>query len=233
VDNVFYGQGYYGDHFYNSRALTVVHKNQLQAKDVHRAALGRDVIKNLGKIELKERSLTAQPFSGRNLSIEEVNGKKMIMRKGGESIEMKPATMPGRDIKQEEVSSATRTTAQSVERSGATSRGGEIRKKGDSAPPAVQTPPNPERIIRKKMDENSSQASASSRSASVMDRFDKYFSGKSSSSISRSSSGNSSSPRVSSPQSASPRSVSAPSSSRGSSSGGHSSPSRSGSVRKK
>lgn len=212
VDNVFYGRGYNGDHFYNSRALTVVHKNQLQAKDVQRAALGRDAIKNLGKIELKERSLAAQPFSSRNLSIEQVNGKTMIMRKGGESIEMKPAAMPGRDIKQREMSGATGTVERSVERSGAASRSGEIRKKGDSPPPAVQTPPNPERKIRKKQDGGS---------------------GEGSSSLSRGSSVKSSTPSYSTPRNYTPRTFSAPSSLRGSSSGGHSSPSRSGSVRKK
>jgi hypothetical protein len=169
VDNVFYGRGYYGDNYYNSRALTVVHKNQLQAKNVQKAALGQDVIKSLGKFELKEQSLKARPFSAPNISVEQVDGKKMIMRKGGEPVEMKPGTMPGRDIKNREASSAAKTgdrvaersgetkgaakTGDRVaERSGETSRGGEISKKGETPPPASQSPPNTERKIRKKKD---------------------------------------------------------------------------------
>jgi len=239
VDNVFYGQGYHGNDFYRSRALTVVHKNQLQARDIKRISVGQDVIRGLGKIELKEKSLDVRPSAKPGLSIEQADGKKMIMRRGGEAVEMKPATMPGRNIKTQEISgtaggAAERGIAKSGDKSGSAVRGAEIKREGDSPPPAIQTPPSSERRIRNKTEENLGQGSTSSRPASMTDKVYQRSSGEKSSSISRSSSGKSSSSRVSTSRSAAPRSVSAPSSSRGSSSGGRSSPSRSGgSARKK
>jgi hypothetical protein len=152
VDNVFYGRGYHGDNYFNSRALTVVHKNQLQARNIQKAALGQEAIKGLGKIDLKEQSLKARPFATPNISVEQVDGKKMIMRKGGEPVEMKPGTMPSRDIKNREVSGAAKTGERVTERSGETSRGGEIQKKGETSPPASQSSPKTERNIRKKKD---------------------------------------------------------------------------------
>ena len=159
VDNVFYGRGYHGDNFYNSRALTVVRKDQLQAKNIQKAALGQDTIKSLGKFDLKEQTLKARPFSKPNISVEQVDGKKMIMRKSGESAEMKPGTMPGRDIKNREASSAAKTGDRVAERTGEASRGGEIQKKGETSPPASQSSPKTERNIRKKKDGDAGAAS--------------------------------------------------------------------------
>lgn len=82
VNNYFYDR-YHGDDYpLNSRALTVIHKNQLQSPSISRAALSQAEITGVGKISLKaaqpgirpvlrnslaERSAAAGVFSGQQI----------------------------------------------------------------------------------------------------------------------------------------------------------------------
>lgn len=61
VNNIFYGRYYSRSYPYNSRALVVVHKNQLQAPHVSKAALKQSRIKLIGKINLSDKQLGVKP----------------------------------------------------------------------------------------------------------------------------------------------------------------------------
>jgi hypothetical protein len=62
LDGRFYGR-YYGP--YNSRALTVIHKNQLKAKNVSDVALKGDSLKTLDKISLSSQAPAIRPSAGK------------------------------------------------------------------------------------------------------------------------------------------------------------------------
>jgi len=60
VNNRFYGR-YYGHHYpLHSRALTVVHKNQLQSRRISRVALSRNSVQRLGKVSLASHQPSAR-----------------------------------------------------------------------------------------------------------------------------------------------------------------------------
>jgi hypothetical protein len=61
VNNAFYGR-YYGSYYpHNSRALTVIHKNHLQARNVSGYALNQTQVKRLGKISLSSTQPRIRP----------------------------------------------------------------------------------------------------------------------------------------------------------------------------
>jgi len=61
VDNWYY-PNWHGPYYpYNSRALTVIHKDQLRAKNISQAALRGDSLKNLDKITLTTQGRTLKP----------------------------------------------------------------------------------------------------------------------------------------------------------------------------
>jgi len=69
VNNYFYGN-YYNDYYpVNSRALTVVHKSQLQNRNVSKVALSSSSVTRLGKISLTNRQPSVNPvFNKTSLS---------------------------------------------------------------------------------------------------------------------------------------------------------------------
>jgi len=87
IDNFYYGRGWrnYNEYPNNSRALTVIHRNQLQAHDIRRAALGPDTLKSVGRLSLVNRALEIKPSVDHRISIEQMDGgRRVILRKGGE-----------------------------------------------------------------------------------------------------------------------------------------------------
>jgi hypothetical protein len=159
IDNFYYGRGWrdYRDYPWNSRALTVVRKDQLMARDVRSVALKNDAVRAIGKMSLNERAPEVRPASSPRISTESLGGGgRVILRKGGETGDTSKTggatgqvNPRGRDAQ---------TTSGSGERKidpKAASDGGrkvEPQKKGESAPPAKSSPP-PERRIRKKIGE--------------------------------------------------------------------------------
>jgi len=79
VNNRFYGRHY--DRYYpvHSRALTVVHKNQLQAKRISKVALGRDQVSRLGKIALSAKQPAVRPVRNAD-GIVTASAKKALAR---------------------------------------------------------------------------------------------------------------------------------------------------------
>ena len=88
IDGRFYDR-YDGLYPYNSRALTVVHKDQLKAKNMSDVALRGDALKSVGKISLSSGQPSLRP-SGGKLTVQEMNGKKVLLRKEGQPLELRP-----------------------------------------------------------------------------------------------------------------------------------------------
>lgn len=64
-NNYFYGRFYNRDYPASSRALVVVHKNQLQARHISDVALGRSQVSTLGKISLSAQQPALRPSVSR------------------------------------------------------------------------------------------------------------------------------------------------------------------------
>lgn len=161
IDNFYYGRGWFNYHEYpyNSRALTVIHKNQLQSPVIHKAALGPDAIRSVGKMDLSEKGLNFKPLSGSKVSVEQLEGgKKVILRKGGEGGELEPSRRPekstvtGKEVQGPKSGDQKNTAGQRrIEPKTAEPGTVEPRKKGDTAS-SNNPPPGTERKIRKKKD---------------------------------------------------------------------------------
>ncbi|MFC2163381.1 DUF6600 domain-containing protein [Acidobacteriota bacterium] len=86
--NRFYGRHYGGHYPLHSRALTVVHKNQLQSRRISKVALSQNGVKRLGKVSLASRQpgarLAAQKAGVRNATAAKVLARSN-MRKVGQS----------------------------------------------------------------------------------------------------------------------------------------------------
>ncbi len=152
-----YYDGYYPSH---SRALTVVHKNQLKAGNVSQVALRGESLNGLKNMNLSSRRLAVRP-TGSKISIQPMDGKQVLLRKNTESMGFKPDTrirreslnrakspsaLPrtstkgiSRDIGSKITSRSSAKTGQkasppkSAKSSGSKTSKGKIKKKDDSA----------------------------------------------------------------------------------------------------
>ncbi len=83
IDNTYYGQ-HTGEYYpYRSRALTVIHKNQLRARTVSKVALSQERVKDIGQIRMVKTQPAVQPASGK-ISVESLTGgrTKVLKAKG-------------------------------------------------------------------------------------------------------------------------------------------------------
>ncbi|MBN1272251.1 MAG: FecR domain-containing protein [Candidatus Aminicenantes bacterium] len=93
LNNRYYSR-YYGRIYpHNSRALTVIHKNNIHSKNISKVALDNKSISKLGKLNL----LNSSPASGTNrgtLNLERIGDKRYILRKTeGSNISNNPRTI--------------------------------------------------------------------------------------------------------------------------------------------
>ena len=73
INNTYYGQ-HTGEYYpYRSRALTVIHKNQLSARTVSKVALSQEAAKDIGQIRMVKTQPAIQPVTGR-ISVESLSG---------------------------------------------------------------------------------------------------------------------------------------------------------------
>ncbi len=241
VDNWYYPNWNRPFYPYNSRALTVVHRDQLRAKDISQAALKGDALKGLDKITMTGRGPDLKPAAGA-VSSGSLDSGKSVIKRSGEG----PATTSDRTIKapaaknpEPAIPPTARTADRTGQPSGTATGERRIRPQGSSREPesgrtadtqggskprknSYGYPPSPDISLNK-------YSSGSRTSISIRSQF--YKSLQKSGSSSKSSAKGSSVSRGSS-SSGSRGSVS--SGSRSSSSGSGSSGSRpSGSVRKK
>jgi len=88
INNRFYDR--YDSTYYprNSRALTVIHKNQLKARNVSKVALSREALDDVGNIKLTNQMRSIKPVTGK-IAVDSLGGKKVFLRKDGSSVEFK------------------------------------------------------------------------------------------------------------------------------------------------
>jgi hypothetical protein len=226
VDNWYYPNWNRPFYPYNSRALTVIRKDQLRAKDISQAALRGNSLKNFDKITLTAQERTLKPASGQAVTRKTggapaAGAERTIKAPGAKGME--PATPPtlrpaDRSGRIDGVSSGERRIR--GQDSSRTEAGSTIRKN------SFGYPPSPAISLKKYSDR-------SRTSSSIRSRF--YNSLSKSGTTSRSSSKSGSVSRGSSSSSSRGSKGSVSSGSKGSSSGSRSSGSRSsgGSVRRK
>ena len=77
IDNRYYGHYNRADYPYNSRALTVIHKNQLKTRNISKIALSQNSVNKLGKISLTNRAPAIRPET--KISIEKLEGRKVFL----------------------------------------------------------------------------------------------------------------------------------------------------------
>lgn len=89
INNVYYGRYSRSQYPYNSRALTVIHKNQLKARNVSKVALKQDSVKKLGKISLSKKMPTIKPEKTK-ISVQKLEGKKVFLQNKSDNVNFKP-----------------------------------------------------------------------------------------------------------------------------------------------
>lgn len=80
IDGWYYGHGYGQYYPHSSRALTVIHKDQLKARDVPSVALKSDVLKDIKNLSFSNEQPAVRPAGGK-LMPWEMAGDKALVRK--------------------------------------------------------------------------------------------------------------------------------------------------------
>lgn len=88
INNVFYDRYDGPDYPYRSRALTVIHKNQLKARNVSKVALSQESIRNMGNIKLTNQMRFIEPVKAK-IAVDNLGEKHVFLRKEGSSAEFK------------------------------------------------------------------------------------------------------------------------------------------------
>jgi hypothetical protein len=148
IDNFYYDRwGSDRDYPWNSRALTVIHKNQLTAHDMSKIALTGDSLKTVGKISLTgDRMLAPRTGRGSGLVMEKLDGNRIMIKSPGreagtgEVVRSKGGTTGGSG--QADKTSGSTDSRKVIERSS----GGTISSQGTTSSGTSSTP----RKIRKK-----------------------------------------------------------------------------------
>jgi hypothetical protein len=178
VNNAYYGRGWQGDYPYNSRALTAIRKDQLQAKNIQKVALSADALRGASKINMTNQMPNVRPTPHARISVEPMDGGRVILRNGGEgtAVGTTPGTS-GRQISREGESNTTTRKGGETGNAGSTAgtiksgdtqgnAGGRVidAKKGEESkrtPPPANTG---ERKIRKKEGDPAGSGSGEMRS---------------------------------------------------------------------
>lgn len=141
VNNRFYGR-HYGRHYpLHSRALTVIHRNQLQARRISKVALGRNQVSRLGKISLSAKQPAVRPVRNADRMVT-IAAKKALARSSLRQVNKGYAsgrTSPLSSSKSIRSKSLTRTP--SVSRSSRSIRSDSVGKKTLSSLTSTQKTP--------------------------------------------------------------------------------------------
>jgi hypothetical protein len=253
-DDIYYGHDWDGDYPSNSRALTVVRKDQLQDPNVSRVALRSDEIGSIGRLRLTKTTPTVRPGQNPSLRVEPLGDRGgVLIRKDGQAaltgnelpssprLIRSPDRPRSTDIEKDAgFSSDDSSPTRIIERPGknldsppAASPERRIRKTGEGESAGIVPFPSSFRITRE------SSGKRLSLSGLLRDKFYRVFQGDKASSSSSSKSGSvsgkssSSSSKRSSSASSSRSSSSSRTSSSRSSSSGRSASGSSGNIKKK
>ncbi len=145
VDGYFNGR-WHGDYYpWNSRALTVIHRDQLKAKNIAPVALRGDSLRGLNRITLSGKELALRPVGGSRTLVQPLEGRKVLLRKGEGPVSLKGSESGTRS------SGASR---KAIKSGSATSSKGA----GKSTPKATSAPakkPSSGKVIKKEKDSSS------------------------------------------------------------------------------
>ncbi len=114
INNTFYG--HYSDRYYpaHSRALTVVHKNQLSARHISKAALSGSSLTRLNKISLSSAQPKIRPTSNK-LYLNNPSATKALSRSNLRQVSKSYSSRIGvRSPSSRNISSPTRTTQRAI-----------------------------------------------------------------------------------------------------------------------
>jgi len=177
IDNVFYGR--YRGHYYpnNSRVLTVIHKNQLKARNVSKVALSQESIKNLGNIKLSKESISIKPLT-RKISVDELGENRLFLKNKGSLSEFKQGKRLSQTVSSKFRSSDVRTIKRESARSFKSSQERKTIKRKIGYPSSSEI--------------SSREYSKTRKSGSILGRIYRYITGDSKSIKSRSSGSSSS-----------------------------------------
>jgi len=80
IDNIYYGR--YTDRYYphDSRALTVIHRNQLKARNVSKVALSRNSVVNIGQISLAKTQPAVDPASSSKIRLKTLKDSTDVIK---------------------------------------------------------------------------------------------------------------------------------------------------------
>ena len=160
IDNFYYGRGWgdYRDYPRNSRALTIIRKDQLTTRDVRGVALRNDAVRAGGKMSLGGVAPQIRPSSSPRISTESLGGgSRVILRKGEETGDTSTAGGAAGQANPRGRDTTQATTAGS-------GRKIDPPKTGESAPPPKSSPPAERRIRKKTGEDNGTVAAGSGQS---------------------------------------------------------------------
>jgi hypothetical protein len=115
--------------------LTVVHRDQLRARDLSEVALKGDSLKGLSRMSLSNRSLEVRPLGGRTL-VQPIEGRKVLLRAGEKSLGRIQEDDRGGEIRTLNPQSLGKGDAKKEPKSAAPAKGAtekKIRKKNESS----------------------------------------------------------------------------------------------------
>jgi hypothetical protein len=98
INNVYYPRYRDSSYPYRSGILTVIHKNQLKARNVSRVALSEESVRKLGRISLSNENPSLRPTKSK-ISAERFEGQKLMLKKierppeGGETKRLSQPTI--------------------------------------------------------------------------------------------------------------------------------------------
>jgi len=198
INNMFYDRYDSPDYPHRSSALTVIHKNQLKARNVAKVALSQDSLRDVGNIKLTNQMRSIKPSTGK-IAVDSLGERKVFLRKDESSVEFRE----GKGL----IQTPSQRSMDSARIIGKSDTGTKSIDKGTIIERRIGYPSS--------RDDKDKNISDSKTSDSVMGRIYKYISGdkktsssessKSSSSVKRSSSDDQS---KSSPSSSSKKSIS-------------------------
>jgi hypothetical protein len=136
MDGRYYGDRAWDRYPHNSRALTVIRRDQLRAGNISQVALRGDSLKGLTSMSLSNKTLTLRPVGSKTF-VQPITGKKIMLRNDGSSSSLKDS---GASV------GSTRSIRSESLGSGRTAKSGEA--KSDKASSSSRT--KSERKIRKK-----------------------------------------------------------------------------------
>jgi hypothetical protein len=170
IDNFYYDR-WNRDYPNNSRALTVIRKDQLRSPDISRVALGPDAMRKIGKIDLKaDRMLVPRTIKGSDLTMEKMDGNRVLLRSPGRDAGAREIrrTDTGRTTEADRTAGAS-GTRKVVERSGKAAAG-----QGAQGTSSTTTPSSTRKIRKKDGDGNYYPSTSSTPKSGVGQDFSGY-----------------------------------------------------------